>query len=82
VLALGQTFPARGPLCHHCWLRIPEFADLSTADRRRIRALIREHGRSAARPVAATGGGDRKGNPDARRIPIDRTARCYPRDDA
>src|SRR5262249_5400227 len=42
VLALGQAFPTRGPLCHKCGLRIPEFADLNSADCRRVRALIRQ----------------------------------------
>ena len=42
VLALGQAFPTRGQLCHHCGLRIPEFADLKGADRRRVLALIRD----------------------------------------
>ena len=50
VLALGKAFPTHGQLCHQCGLRIPEFADLSGADRRRVLALIRDK-----RPIMAIG---------------------------
>jgi hypothetical protein len=48
VLALGKAFPPRGQLCHHCWLRIPEFADLKGAGRRRVLELIRSERRIMA----------------------------------
>lgn len=130
VVALGNRFPRRGPLCHQCGLRIPEFAELTTTDRRRIVGLIRGQRaimavrelqtitgcslrwakvwvQHAGRPNALRPGppcpfcgeplensraqrcpscgrdweGERKGDPDAKRVPVDRTARCYPRDD-
>lgn len=48
VLALGDAFPTRGQLCHHCGLRIPEFADLTSAGRRRVLELIRNERRIMA----------------------------------
>lgn len=48
VLALGEAFPTRGQLCHHCGLRIPEFAELAGAERRRVLALIRDERRIMA----------------------------------
>src|SRR5687768_11522400 len=38
--ALGDEWPSRGPLCPHCNRRIPQFADLSESDARRVRGLI------------------------------------------
>ena len=48
VLAAGDSLPARGPLCHHCNIKIPQFRDLSEADERRIRQLIRDDRRIMA----------------------------------
>ena len=48
VLAAGGELPERGPLCHECDVRIPQFAELGEAAERRIRRLIREQ-----RPVMA-----------------------------
>ena len=48
TIARGDRLPARGALCHHCGLRIPDFAELRSVDRRRIRELIRNH-----RPIMA-----------------------------
>lgn len=48
VLALGDSFPTRGPLCHHCGLRIPEFAELHGEGRRRVLELIRDDRRIMA----------------------------------
>jgi hypothetical protein len=55
--AAGGEWPTRGPLCPHCNLRIPQFAELSEEDERRVRQL-----RIEARPnmaiatlMAATG---------------------------
>lgn len=42
MLALGDAYPDRGELCHQCGLRIPSFAELSSASQRRIRKLIGE----------------------------------------
>jgi len=39
LLAAGSKLPERGPLCEHCKIHIPQFADLSEADERRIRSL-------------------------------------------
>ena len=47
--AVGDELPMRGPLCPHCNLCIPQFADLSDRDEARVRELIRE-----MRPMAAT----------------------------
>jgi hypothetical protein len=41
-MAIGGGWPTRGPLCPHCNLRIPQFADLPEADERRVRELIRK----------------------------------------
>jgi hypothetical protein len=41
--AAGRDWPTRGPLCPHCDLRIPQFAELSEADERRVRELIRQY---------------------------------------
>jgi hypothetical protein len=38
--AVGAQPPQRGPFCPHCSQRIPQFADLSEADERRVRSLI------------------------------------------
>jgi hypothetical protein len=38
----GSEWPARGPYCPHCNQRIPQFAELSEADERRVRELIRQ----------------------------------------
>jgi hypothetical protein len=48
VLALGNAFPTRGQLCHHCGLRIPEFAELNDAGRSRVLYLIRNNRRIMA----------------------------------
>ena len=48
VLALGDAFPTRGQLCHHCGLHIPEFAELNNAGRRRVLELIRDQRRIMA----------------------------------
>jgi hypothetical protein len=48
VLVLGDADPTRGQLCHHCGLRIPEFADLRGAGRRRVLELIRDERRIMA----------------------------------
>jgi hypothetical protein len=48
VLALGNEFPRRGQLCHHCGLRIPDFADLRGEGRRRVLGLIRDDRRIMA----------------------------------
>jgi hypothetical protein len=48
VLAAGNKLPERGPLCHECGMRIPQFAELGEADEQRIRQLIRER-----RPIMA-----------------------------
>ena len=42
VETAGREWPDRGPLCPHCGLRIPQFAELSEVDERRVRELIRE----------------------------------------
>jgi len=42
VLTLGNAFPTRGQLCHHCGLRIPEFDELRGEGRRRVLELIRD----------------------------------------
>jgi hypothetical protein len=127
VLALGDAFPTRGQLCHHCGLRIPAFAELSNASQRRIRSLVREDRpimavqelraltgcslpwaklwvQHAGRPRALRPGppcpfcneplpnsreqhcgqcghdwqGDRRWDPDRKRIPINPDARCHP----
>jgi hypothetical protein len=39
-VATGE-FPQRGPLCPHCNKHIPQFADLSEQDERRVQELIR-----------------------------------------
>jgi hypothetical protein len=46
--AADSEFPRRGPLCPHCDKRIPQFADLSEQDERRVRELIR-----SGRPLMA-----------------------------
>src|SRR5262245_30828095 len=130
VLARGQTLPARGQLCHHCGVRIPEFADLKGPGRRRVLELIRQQRwimairelqtitgcslrwaklwvHHAGRPQALHPGppcpfcgaplktsraqlclhcgadwhDDPALDPDEARIPLDPTARCFPRDD-
>jgi hypothetical protein len=55
--AVSGGRPTRGPLCPHCNLRIPQFAELSEADERRVRALIRQFRRlmAVAELRAATG---------------------------
>jgi hypothetical protein len=40
LLAVGDSLPERGLLCHECQSIIPQFADLSEPDARRIRSLI------------------------------------------
>ena len=57
VLAAGDQLPDRGPLCHHCGLRIPQFADLASSDERRVRAAIHNGSPTvaAAELKAATG---------------------------
>src|SRR5713226_5932080 len=46
--AAGSGWPARGTLCPHCNQRIPQFAELSGEDERRVRELIREFRRMMA----------------------------------
>ena len=41
ALASDGGFPERGPLCERCRTRIPQFAELTTNDRERVSALIR-----------------------------------------
>lgn len=41
-MAAGDGYPERGLLCPHCDRRIPQFAELSEHDERRIRELIRD----------------------------------------
>ena len=41
ALASEGGFPDRGPLCERCRTRIPQFAELTTRDRERVLALIR-----------------------------------------
>jgi hypothetical protein len=55
--AVGGGWPTRGPLCPHCNRRIPQFAELSEADERRVRELIRQFRRlmAIAELRAATG---------------------------
>jgi len=48
VLRYSNELPQRGILCPKCGLRIPQFIDLTDADRTRIRLLA-----SAQRPVMA-----------------------------
>jgi hypothetical protein len=48
LLVLGDADPTRGQLCHHCGLRIPEFADLKGTGRRRVLELIRNERRIMA----------------------------------
>ena len=48
LLVAAGEFPQRGPLCPHCDKRIPQFADLSEQDERRVRELIR-----SGRPLMA-----------------------------
>lgn len=40
VVGLGDVDPPRGPLCHHCGLRIPQFLDLTDTARARVLDLI------------------------------------------
>jgi hypothetical protein len=42
VLAAGRNLPERGPVCPHCNQRIPQFADLSETDERRVREVLRQ----------------------------------------
>ena len=39
LLSAGDGFPERGLLCPKCHTRIPQFAELSEADRSRILSL-------------------------------------------
>jgi hypothetical protein len=41
-LATAGGWPDRGPHCPHCNQRIPQFAELSEADERRVRELMRQ----------------------------------------
>jgi hypothetical protein len=40
--AAGSDWPARGLLCPHCNMRIPQFAELPEVDEHRVCQLIRE----------------------------------------
>jgi hypothetical protein len=42
LLTASGGFPQRGALCPHCDKHIPQFADLSEQDERRVRELIRQ----------------------------------------
>ena len=48
LLAAGDDFPDRGPLCQKCHTNIPQFAELSESDERRTRQLIDEDRRIQA----------------------------------
>lgn len=54
---ISEGWPARGPLCSHCHLRIPQFAHLSEVDERRVRRLTLESrpNMAIAELAAATG---------------------------
>lgn len=55
--ATGDEWPERGPLCHKCGMRIPQFAELGEADEQRIHQFAREQGPGRAIPElqSATG---------------------------
>src|SRR4051812_10503552 len=48
ILRAGDTFPDRGPFCQRCHTRIPQLAELSERDERRVRRLILENHRPQA----------------------------------